>query len=102
LDIPLTHDEIDRVQALWAPASVRSIIFKTTLPVIDGNETIATGYDLLNSVSVNEPIRLESFKVRRMCRVIVRYPCGSLNLFGGYDCAASSAACLLEGKPFAG
>lgn len=55
LDIPLTHDEIDRVQALWAPASVRAIIVKTTLPVIDGNETIATGYDLLNSVSVNEP-----------------------------------------------
>jgi hypothetical protein len=55
LDVPLTHDEIDRVQALWAPASVRAIIYKTTLPLIDGNETIATGYDLLNSVSVNEP-----------------------------------------------
>jgi hypothetical protein len=33
LDHPLTHDEIDRVQALWAPASVRAIIIKTTLPV---------------------------------------------------------------------
>lgn len=55
LDVPLTHDEIGRVQALWSPASVRPVIIKTTLPVVDGNEAIATGYDLLNSVSVNEP-----------------------------------------------
>jgi hypothetical protein len=55
LDLPLTHDQIDRVQALWAPASVRAIIIKTTLPVITGDEAIAVGYDLLNSISVNEP-----------------------------------------------
>lgn len=55
LDLPLTHDEIDRVQALWASASVRSIIVKTTLPVITGDEPIAVGYDMLNSVSLNEP-----------------------------------------------
>jgi hypothetical protein len=55
LDLPLTHDEIDRAQALWAPASVRAIIIKTTLPVITGDEPIAVGYDMLNSISLNEP-----------------------------------------------
>jgi hypothetical protein len=55
LDLPLTHEEIDRVQALWAPASVRPIIIKTTLPVIDGNEAVGVGYDLLNNIPLSEP-----------------------------------------------
>ena len=55
LDLPLTHDEIDRVQALLAPASARSIIIKTTLPVISGDEAIGVGYDMLNNISLSEP-----------------------------------------------
>jgi hypothetical protein len=34
---------------------VRAIIIKTTLPVITGDEPIAVGYDLLNSISLSEP-----------------------------------------------
>lgn len=55
LDLPLSHDEIDRMQALWAPETVRSIITKITLPVIDGNEAIGVGYDMLNNISLSEP-----------------------------------------------
>lgn len=55
LDLPLSHDEIDRVQALWAPASVRSIIIKTTLPVVTGDEAVGVGYDLLNNIPLSEP-----------------------------------------------
>lgn len=54
LDLPLSHDEIDRIQATWAPAAVRPLIIKATLPVIDGNDPIGIGYDLLNNISLSE------------------------------------------------
>jgi hypothetical protein len=54
LDLPLTPDEITRIKATWAPSSVRAIIQKVTLPVIDGNEPIGVGYDLLNNISLKE------------------------------------------------
>lgn len=55
LNLPLTHEEIDRIQSTWASVGNRAIMFKTTLPIADGTEVIGVGYDVLNNISLSEP-----------------------------------------------
>jgi len=54
LDLPLTHDEIDRIQATWSPLSAREILRKVILPETSGTEAIGVGYDVLNNINISE------------------------------------------------
>lgn len=54
LDLPLSHDEIDRIQATWATPGARATVIKTTVPLTDGSEPIAVGYDLMNNINLAE------------------------------------------------
>jgi hypothetical protein len=73
LNLPLTPEEIERIQATWATPSARDIIIKTTVPVSTGNEAIGVGYDILNNIDINEHDQAYQFRRAGMFADAVRY-----------------------------